>query len=558
MLRAAPALTLLLFLTPVAAGLAGTLAPAFGVLPGLPGPGFGLAPWQALLDRPGVFRGALLALGTGVAATALSLGLALLILAAAHGTTAMEAVRRVLAPLLAIPHAALAIGLAFLLAPSGWIVRLLSPWATGWNQPPDLATVQDPWGLALILGLVLKETPFLLFMALGAMAQGDADRRGRAARLLGYGPVAAWAKAVLPALYPRLRLPVYAVLAYSVSVVDVAIVLGPTTPPTLAVMVFRWLHDPDLAQRFPAAAGATLLLLLAVAAMGGLRALEWAVARATRPWLLSGRRGGSGGGIRALALAAAVLTGGLAALAMAGLALWSAAARWRFPDPLPGSFGTGAWQQAGAMLGPATANTVLAGAGATLLALVLTVACLEWEARRGRPAGAGAQWLLYLPLLLPQIAFLLGVQILLIRIGLHGTWPALVWSHLLFVLPYVFLTLAGPWRSFDRRYLQAAAILGSGPLRAFCRVTLPLLARPLAIAAAVGFSVSAAQYLPTLLAGGGWFPTLTTEAVALASGGDRRLAAAVALVQAAVPLVPFALALMLARREAAPGGSPVR
>ena len=42
------------------------------------------------------------------------------------------------------------------------------------------------------------------------------------------------------------------------------------------------------------------------------------------------------------------------------------------------------------------------------------------------------------------------------------------------------------------------------------------------LAGAVGFAVSAGLYLPTLFAGGGRFVTLTTEAVTLASGGDRR------------------------------------
>ena len=49
----------------------------------------------------------------------------------------------------------LAIGLAFLAAPSGWLARLTSPWLTGWRYPPDIATVGDPWGLALIAGFVL-------------------------------------------------------------------------------------------------------------------------------------------------------------------------------------------------------------------------------------------------------------------------------------------------------------------------------------------------------------------------------------------------------------------
>ena len=34
-------------------------------------------------------------------------------------------------------------------------------------------------------------------------------------------------------------------LAYGLSVVDMAMILGPNTPPTLAVLIWRWLADPD-------------------------------------------------------------------------------------------------------------------------------------------------------------------------------------------------------------------------------------------------------------------------------------------------------------------------
>ncbi len=58
--------------------------------------------------------------------------------------------------------------------------------------------MQDPHGLALTLGLALKETPFLVLMTFGALGQVRADDQLRMARTLGYGPVQAWLKVVLP------------------------------------------------------------------------------------------------------------------------------------------------------------------------------------------------------------------------------------------------------------------------------------------------------------------------------------------------------------------------
>ena len=70
-----------------------------------------------------------------------------------------------------------------------------------------------------------------------------------------------------------------------------------------------------------------------------------------------------------------------------------------------------------------------------------------------------------------------------------------------------------------------------------------MLLRPVLTAAAVGMAVSVGQYLPTLLIGGGRVATLTTEAVALAAGGDRRAIGVYGLMQTAAALLPFAVAL---------------
>jgi len=150
--------------------------------------------------------------------------------------------------------------------------------------------------------------------------------------------------------------------------------------------------------------------------------------------------------------------------------------------------------------------------------------------------------ILYAPLILPQVSFLFGAQVLLVTVGLDGHWAGLIWAHLLFVLPYIFLSLSEPYRALDPRYARTATCLGLSPWRVFLRVRLPMLLKPILIAAAVGFAVSIGEYLPTVFAGAGRLTTLTTEAVALAGGGDRRTIGAFAVLQAALPLIGFALA----------------
>ncbi len=189
--------------------------------------------------------------------------------------------------------------------------------------------------------------------------------------------------------------------------------------------------------------------------------------------------------------------------------------------------------------------TVTVALAAALVAVVLVLGCLENEQRHGVTPTGRALWLLYAPLLMPQIGFLFGAQVLMLTLGIDGTWTGLVWIHLLFVLPYVFLALSAPWRRLDERYARSARALGASPNRVFWRIKLPMLLRPVLFAAAVGFAVSVGEYLPTVFAGGGRYATLTTEAVALASGGDRRVIGVYALLQAALPWAGFTLAVWL-------------
>ncbi|MBC7133340.1 MAG: ABC transporter permease subunit [Roseovarius sp.] len=545
----APLLTLAVMLGPVLAGLSGTLAPALGYMPALGGHGVTLAAFDALFAWPGLPRAVALSLGVGFAATAISLGLVVLICAGWAGTRTFGAIERLLSPLLSVPHAAAAFGLAFLIAPSGWIARALSPGLTGWARPPDLLILQDPAGVSLILGLVTKEVPFLLLMTLAALTQVRPGQSLRVAQALGYGRVTGWLKAIFPQLYRQIRLPVYAVLAFSMSVVDVAIILGPNTPPTLAVQVVRWMSDPDLSMRFQAAAGAVLQLGLVLLGLGLWRLMEVAVARLGRVWIASGARGRRRGE-QALRMGALML-GGLAALAviagLAGQVVWSFAGLWQFPDLLPDALTLRNWQRHGPRLaGPVTETLLIAGA-ATGLALLLTLASLEAGHRHGLRPATRALWLLYLPLIVPQVAFLMGFQTLSIATGVDGGRAAVVLAHLVFVLPYVFLSLSEPWRAWDARQGVIARALGAGPDRVLWAVRLPMLLRPLLVAAAVGFAVSVGQYLPTLLVGAGRVATLTTEAVALAAGGDRRVIGVYALAQTAAAFAPFALAVVLPR-----------
>jgi putative thiamine transport system permease protein len=397
----------------------------------------------------------------------------------------------------------------------------------------------------LIAGLLLKEVPYLILMIVGALNQLPAQQHLAIARSLGYARVEAWLKTILPQVYPQIRLPVYAVIAFSLSVVDVSLILGPSNPPTLPVLAVRWFTDADIRWYFPAAAAAILQLCLVVGVVALWFGAERIAMLVGRRWIA---RGGRGGFVAAASAGAAMLACavfGLAVLSMLGMGLWSFAAQWRFPDALPSAWSTANWTRHLPELAGPTWATLVLGVSATSIALALVTGCLENESRRHVRAGPVALWILYVPLLVPQVAFLCGTQVLLVRFGFDGAFAAVIWAHLVFVLPYLFLSLADPWRALDPRYTRAAAGLGATPSRVLFGVKIPLLLRPIAIACAIAFAVSVGQYLPTLFAGNGRVATLTTEAVTLASGADRRLVALYALLQSCLPFAAYLAAAVL-------------
>src|SRR5262245_18709570 len=93
-LRLLPAVTLAVFLLPVVAGLAGTLLPAFGYLPGLGATQPSLAPVRAHLSAPELPAAVIATLLSGLLATLLSFLAAVAIAAGLHGTRSFAWLRR--------------------------------------------------------------------------------------------------------------------------------------------------------------------------------------------------------------------------------------------------------------------------------------------------------------------------------------------------------------------------------------------------------------------------------------------------------------------------------
>jgi putative thiamine transport system permease protein len=527
---------------PILAGLAGTILPAFGYLPALGGFRVTLAHFAELAGQPHILRSVLTGLAAGLLTTVAATAVVGTFVAGFAGTPLFARIQHLVSPLLAVPHAAAAFALAFLVAPSGFLLRLISPEVTGFTRPPDWLLPNDPFALTMIAGLIVKEVPFLFLVTLAALPQLAVTRASRLAAALGYGRVAGFAICLWPALYRQIRLPVFAVLVYSVSVVDVAMILGPKLPPTLPVRVTQWAGDDDLGARFLASAGAFLQLGIVVAAMASWIVLERVGKAVLARLTFSGRRFARDGALRAAgALAMSTCTVTIFA-GLSVLSIWSVAGLWPFPDALPGSLTPNTWMRTLPQLWAPLGTTVALALSASSLALLFTILLLYRNGIAGGRKNAAGYRLLYLPLLVPEISFVFGLQVLMLSAGLTPGFASVLAVHFVFVLPYVLLSLSAPWRAVDPRFEKIAAGFGKPALEVLFTVRLPLLFRACLTALAVGFAVSVSLYLPTLLIGSGRLTTITTEAVALSSGGDRRVIGIYALVQGLLPFLAFLVA----------------
>lgn len=542
-------LPVLLIFAPLGAGLPALLTPLLHA-----------APWQALWDSPRLWPALWLTLGSTAGSTLLALSLSMLITAGFYPYRRWARLQQRLPGFLALPHVAFAIGIAFLLAPSGWLARLTAWLSTllsthlGWPAvvfPAEL--LHDRYALTLTITLAIKESWFLLWAVAALLQRQEIEQQLTLARTFGYPPRQIWWQILWPQLLPRLCWPLVAVAAYSLSVVDMALILGPTTPPTLAVLIWQWLSDPEPLQRQMGLAASLLLplllliLCLTTALIWYLLKLRWRSPTGRRaahsPTLYRPSKTGrmlteptpKTGTPRARLLFNSAA--GLSWLALALIVLWSVAGRWFYPALWPAELTLQSWQHVDVQ---PLYYTLLLALGCILLALPLTLIWLEWGVRHLQP-------LLYLPLIFPALPLVTTQYHALLLFGVDGSLAAVIWSHLLWVFPYMLLILSGPYRALDPRLLLTARTLGFSRRRACLMLIWPSLWRPILLACAVGIAVSVAQYLPTLFAGAGRIATVTTEAVTLSAGGNRQVLAVHALLQCLLPWLAFSAAALASR-----------
>ena len=508
-----------------------SLLPIIGIVVGLwPRQQITLADIEPLFAYQGLPVSVFMTLFSAIFSTLISLYIAFMVYSQYHLSKRLQSFEKYLAPLLSLPHLAIALGLVFLFSDGSLF------FVDSGLPRKGLST--------LIIAIVIKEVPFflLIFSAIGRqlpikywLLQGKA---------LGYQDYRCWWFLVFPPLLKQSRLALLAATAYTLSVVDVSMLVGPNIPELFAVSVYRWQTSFAAGDQALAFWSNVLLLLLLAVSVLILYGHEKLAHVGCKALAIKGSRFPIGI-ISPVFKAWLPMLGLLTAMMVLVFVLWSLGTNLHSGSVALTKLTTRLWQDEWLFFALPLQNSLLIGLFAGSLGVAFALLALELQRQKGQ-YWPDYYWLL--AIILPQLSMLLGWQIMHIwtQGGYHSGW--IVLSHLPFTFAYAYLVLKGPFQSVEPRYELLAASFGYSSWHSWWQVRFRLLLPAIFTAFAITFSVSIAQYIPTLMIGAGRVTTITTEAVAIGTGTQQDLIALYVLLQSILPFMAFFVAALLARR----------
>lgn len=214
--------------------------------------GLGLDAWRTVLADPAFRDAATFSLRLAVVSTVLSAILAVALAAALRGRRLAQALFTL--PVL-VPHLLVAVLAVFWLAPGGLADRLLG------GLPVQLVRDGPGWGVVLVY--LYKEVPFLALLVLAAWDR-EVDTRAEAAAVMGADRWARFRFVVWPAIRTPLSVGSLIVAAFVFGSFEVPLLVGPSTPQTVATYALDATRTSLLTGR---AESAVALLLAAVASL---------------------------------------------------------------------------------------------------------------------------------------------------------------------------------------------------------------------------------------------------------------------------------------------------
>ncbi|WP_353648457.1 iron ABC transporter permease [Nakamurella sp. A5-74] len=361
------------------------------------------------------------------------------------------------------------------------------------------------WGWDGTVGAILAAHVFLNYVVVvrtvGASWAGLDDREVLAARSLGAGPVRAFATVTLPALMPAVLGAASMVFLFCATSFGIMLVMGGGRYRTLETEIYR---QTVVIFDLRTAAVLSVVQIVAVAVLLAITGLLRSRAEATWRTASTLRRGITRGAVPAVLITAVTVLAmvvPIAVLVVRSLRTQtSTGAGWGLDNYRAlGTLGAD-----NIMLVPVTTalgNSLRAAVFAAIGALVVGLAVSALLARRprstaGRRLLSSVDAVMMLPLGVSAVTVGFGFLIAFDSAPLD--WRGQPWlvpvAQGLVAMPLVVRMILPVLRSTDDRLRQAAAVLGSSPLRVWRDVDLPIVSRALAGAAAFAFVIAMGEF----------------------------------------------------------------
>ena len=168
----------------------------------------------------------------------------------------------------------------------------------------------------------------------------------------------------------------------------------------------------------------------------------------------------------------------------------------------------------------AIATTVIVAVATLILNIAIGTPAASVLARREFPGKKIVELIILLPLIIPSFVTSMGIHFTFIKLGLAETFLGVTLIHTVLTLPYYIRSTVVGYGTLGEGYEMMGKIMGASGLKRFFYITLPHIMPSVIAGSSLVIIVSFAQYLNTLIIGGGRIITVPILMFPYISSGD--------------------------------------
>lgn len=168
----------------------------------------------------------------------------------------------------------------------------------------------------------------------------------------------------------------------------------------------------------------------------------------------------------------------------------------------------------------AIATTIIIAVSTLILNIVIGTPAASVLARKEFKGKKLVELIIILPLIIPSFVTSMGIYFTFIKIGLAETMLGVILVHTVLTLPYYIRSTIVGYSTLGEGYEIMGRIMGANSLKRFFYITLPHIMPSIIAGGSLVIIVSFAQYLNTLIIGGGRMITVPILMFPYISGGD--------------------------------------